>query len=41
MVVKEYTWHNSYDSLQDGEYVFQKEVVYPYVVFIVSVEKLL
>ena len=31
--MKEYTWHNIYDSLPDGEYVFQKEVVYPYIVF--------
>jgi len=41
MVMKEYTWHNSYDSLPDGEYVFQKEVVYPYAVFVLSVERLL
>ena len=41
--MKEYTLHNNYDSLPDGEYVFQKEVVYPYVVFVVSlrVERLL
>jgi hypothetical protein len=38
--MKEYTWNNSYDSLPDGEYVFQKEVIYPYVVFefVVSVK---
>ena len=41
MVMKEYTWHNNYNLLPDGEYVFQKEVVYLYVVFVVSVERLL
>ena len=41
--MKEHTWHNSYDLLPDGEYVFRKEVVYLYVVFVVSlrVERLL
>ena len=39
MVIKDdSTWHNSYDSIPDGEYIFQKEVVYPYVVFVVLVE---
>ena len=41
MVIKEYTWHNSYDSLLDGGYIFHQEVVYPCVVFVVSGETLL
>ena len=41
MVMKDYTLRNSYDLILDDDYVFQKEEVYPYVVFVALFESLL